>query len=145
MPTKTVTVEATMSQGFTMECRAGDHTVYIDQPKATGGTNRGPNPLQYLLISLAGCIGAIGRIVANQKQLPVRGLTVKVTGELNTDRLLGKDSNSRVGFDGLDAYVDIDADMTEDEKKAFLAEVDRRCPISDNIANTTPIAFRLVP
>ena len=145
MPTKTVTVEATMSQGFTMECRAGDHTVYIDQPKATGGANKGPNPLQYLQISLAGCIGAIARIVASQKNLPLRGVKVKVAGTLNTDRLLGKDVDSRTGFDSLEAHVEIDADMSADEKQAFLAEIDKRCPISDNIAGATPISFHLMP
>jgi len=143
MPTKPVTVDATMGEGFTMECRAGDHTVYIDQPGATGGADRGPNALQYLLISLAGCIGALCRIIATQKQLPVRGLKVRVAGELNTDRLLGKGSDGRVGFESLTASVDIDADMSEDEKQAFLDEIKRRCPVSENIVNTTPVSFQL--
>jgi len=35
----------------------------------------------------------------------------------------------------------IDADMTKEEKEAFLHEVDRRCPVSDNIHNVTQMTF----
>ena len=31
--------------------------------------------------------------------------------------------------------------MTPSEKKAFLAEMDARCPISDNILHETPVQF----
>jgi uncharacterized OsmC-like protein len=29
--------------------------------------------------------------------------------------------------------------MTEDEKMAYIEKVEARCPISDNLANSTPI------
>jgi uncharacterized OsmC-like protein len=37
--------------------------------------------------------------------------------------------------------VKMDADMTKEEKEAFLHEVDLRCPVSDNIHNATPMTF----
>jgi uncharacterized OsmC-like protein len=33
--------------------------------------------------------------------------------------------------------------MTDEEKKSFLEEVDSRCPISDNLANATPVEVKL--
>ena len=42
------------------------------------------------------------------------------------------------------AFVEIDTDLTDQEKEAFLHEVDSRCPISDNIKNTTKVEFELV-
>jgi uncharacterized OsmC-like protein len=41
------------------------------------------------------------------------------------------------------ATVKVDADLSDEEKKEFLEEVDRRCPISDNLMNTTPVEVKL--
>ena len=143
MPLKTLQVEINQGNSFRTECRAGKHTVVIDQPAASGGTDAGPTPLDYQLIAFGGCIAAIGRIVANQRQLPIRGFRVQVTGEINTDRFLGKAAPDRVGFSAIKATVAIDADLTKDEKAKLLREIDERCPISENLQNATPVTVLL--
>ena len=35
--------------------------------------------------------------------------------------------------------VNLDADLTPEQKKEFLDEVERRCPVSENTSNTTPV------
>jgi len=143
MAIKTVVVEAVMGEGFKAESKLGSHTVYVDQPEAMGGTDAGPNPLQYLLLSLAGCFCAIARIVAKQKKLTVRSVKVKVQGDLNMDVLLGISKDDRAGFGALDVEIEVDADMTLEEKEAYVHEVDSRCPVSDNIMKTTSISVKL--
>ena len=51
-----------------------------------GGADKGPTPLEYLFVALAGCIGSIGRIVATQRKLNVRGMEITVEGELDVAR-----------------------------------------------------------
>ena len=34
--------------------------------------------------------------------------------------------------------------MTAEEKRAYLAEIDSRCPVSDNLASGTDLSFRLM-
>lgn len=143
MPTKNVLVEVRQGGGFKTECTAGRHTVVVDQPAAAGGTDEGPTPLDYQLISLGACIAAIGRIVANQRRLPIRGIRVSVEGKLNTDRLLGKTSQDRVGFSSFRAVVEIDADLSREEKAKLLSDIDDRCPVSDNLKSPTPVAIVL--
>ena|ERR1019366_3685729 len=139
MPAKKVQIEIKQGAGFRTECRAGKHTLIIDQPTAAGGTDAGPTPLDYQLIALGGCIAAIGRIVANQRRLAIRGYEVTVEGDLDTDGLLGKPSPSRVGYSAITVRVKIDADLTPAEKERLLHEIDARCPVSDNVKNTTPV------
>ncbi len=141
MPLKSVSIDAVQVEGFKIETRSRQHVSIVDQPVAGGGTDAGPTPLEYLFISLAGCIITIGHIVAKQRRLPVRNIAVHVEGELDTDVLMGKRQDVRAGFTGIRVRVNIDADMTQEEKEAFLREVDARCPISDNIHNLTPIEF----
>jgi uncharacterized OsmC-like protein len=143
MATKKVQVNIKQGAGFRTECRAGKHMVVIDQPVAAGGTDDGPTPLDYQLIALGGCIAAVGRIIANQRRLPIRGISVTVAGDLDTDRLLGKTVQSRAGFGAIKATVDIDADLSLEEKERLLREIDERCPVSDNLKNATAIEIVL--
>lgn len=141
---KKVEIRATMGAGMKIECRAGQHVVLIDQPKSGGGTDTGPTPLEYLFCALAGCIGSIGRIVAHQKKITLRGMEVTVAGELDTDTLLGKAKQNRAGFSGITVRVKIDADLTAEQKVEFLREVDERCPVSDNLRQVTRVTTEVV-
>ncbi len=141
MATKLVTVEAKQIEGYKIEAKCRNHVSLIDQPEASGGTNSGPTPLEYLFISLASCIVTIGHIAAKQQRLEVRGIEVKVEGELNPDVFLGKTKEDRAGFSSIRVYTKIDADMTKAEKEKFIKEVDARCPISDNVHNLTAVEF----
>lgn len=141
MALKAVKIQAVQVDGFKAEVRAGNHVLYVDQPVAGGGTDAGPNPLEYLFISLAGCMVAIGNIIAKQKRLPVRKIEVDIEGRVETDVFMGKSTDARPGFSGIIVRVNIDADMTREEKEQYLQEIDARCPISDNIHNQTPVEF----
>ncbi len=136
---KSVTVEAKQLDGFKIETKSRGHIALVDQPPAGGGTDAGPTPLEYLFVSLAGCVVTIGHIIAKQRHLPVRSIEVKVEGTLDTDILMGKSTETRAGFSGVRVYTKFDADMTHEEKVQFLKDIDARCPISDNIHNLTPV------
>jgi uncharacterized OsmC-like protein len=143
MPLKKYTARSVMCEGFRTECIVdGDHVLIIDQPMPMG-SDEGANPLSYQLVSLAGCISAIARIVAGQKKLVLKGLKVSVEAEIDTDFLLGMTAGGRAGFTSISASVEIDADMTREEKQAFLDEVDRRCPISDVLMTGTRVSVVL--
>lgn len=141
MPIKTVTVDAVQLDGFKIETHARQHVALVDQTPAGGGMDSGPSPLEYLFISLAGCIVTIGHIIAKQRQLPVRKIEARVEGDLDTDVLMGKSTATRAGFSEIRVYTKIDADMTQAEKEQLLRDIDARCPISDNIHNLSPITF----
>ena len=145
MPTKKVQVEVVQGPNFKTECRAGKHLVVIDQPANAGGTDAGPTPLDVQLMALGGCIAAIGRVVAMQRHLNVRGFEVLLEGELDVDGLLGKPSAKRVGFSAITARVKIDTDLGREEQQKLLNAIERRCPVSDNLQNATPVSVKLAP
>ncbi|MEE9369588.1 MAG: OsmC family protein [Pontiella sp.] len=144
MAKKTVTIESKLNDKFVIETDVRGHKIIIDQPANAAGTDTGPTPLELVLVSLAGCIGTIGRIVAMQKQIALRGMEIRVEADIDTDGLLGKPIDGRIGFEGFTVSVKVDADMTDEEKEAFIREVDRRCPVSENLLNATPIHAKRV-
>jgi uncharacterized OsmC-like protein len=132
-----------LDEKFKIEVKAGEHLMVVDQPKAGGGTDAGATPLEYLFAALAGCIGTVARIVAMQKRIPLKGMDMKVEGAFDLETLLGKSKENRAGFAGIKVMLHIDADMTKQEKEDFIQEVESRCPVSDNIANLTPVVIEV--
>ena len=140
---KAIDVTAKLGERFKIESRIRDHVLTIDQPKAAGGEDAGPTPLECLFLSLAACVGSIGRIIANQQKLPLRSMEVRVQGELDVETLMGKSQEHRAGFSGMRVIVKMDADMTKQEKEKFLHDIDARCPVSDNIKSLTPVSLEV--
>lgn len=144
MAKKTVKVESKLDSKFKIESTVSGHQVIVDQPTNAGGSGAGPTPLEYLFVALAGCIGSIGRIIAMQKQIALNGMTISVEGDINVDGLLGKPTDDPVGFSEIRVSVDIDADMTAEEKAAFVHDVDARCPVSWNLLNASSVKVSAV-
>jgi uncharacterized OsmC-like protein len=143
MAVSKIKVSASMGAGFATKINCS-HPFVIDQPKMAGGNDEGPNPLEIFLTSLPACICAIGRIIANQRRIKLRGIEVDVEGDINKDFLLGKTTKGRAGFTEIRSFVHIDADMTKEEKEAFLNDIAARCPIADNIAQKSVIKPTIV-
>lgn len=137
MPIASVKISGKIEETFATEIKTSSHTFIIDQPEPMGGNNEGPNPLEIFLSSIAGCICAIGKIIAKQERLDVKSIHVEVDGELDKDFLMGKTEEGRAGFTKITSIVDIEGNMTLEEKKAFLEKIEKRCPIADNIENTS--------
>jgi uncharacterized OsmC-like protein len=136
---KTYKVSAKSLGGFLIETKAGNHTVLVDQPVEGGGKDQGPTPLDFVLIALAGCMITIGKIVAHQQKLSIRDIQVNIEGDLNLDVLRGQETNERSGFQEVRVDMVLDSDLTQEEKEQFVAEVDRSCPVSDNLINPTSV------
>ncbi|SFC26741.1 Uncharacterized OsmC-related protein [Marinospirillum celere] len=143
MTLKTITVEAQMQEGFAIKSNINGHQLTIDQPEAARGSNLGPTPLETFLFAIAGCVGTLGRIIAMQRKLELRGMQVEVEGDYNPAGLLGKPTDDRIGFQKIRISAQIDADMTDEEKQSFLDEVCHRCPLHDNISLETEVVHQL--
>lgn len=125
-------VSAVMGEAFSTQINCS-HPFVIDQPKMAGGTDEGPNPLEIFLASLPACICALGRIIAMQRGIALRGMNVSVEGDIDKDFLMGKTTEGRAGFTEIRTFIDFHSDMTLVEKEMLLNEIAERCPIADNI------------
>jgi len=139
MTIATLKLSGKIEKTFATEIKTSSHSFIIDQPKAAGGNDEGPNPLEIFLSSIAGCICAIGQIIARQERLAVESIYVEVTGELDKDFLMGKTEEGRAGFTKITSIVDIKGNLSDEQKKEFLEKIEKRCPIADNIVNSSEL------
>ncbi len=142
MAQSTLKVKGTIGRTFKTDIECG-HPFVIDQPKAFMGNDEGPNPLDVFLGSISACICAVGRIVANQKKLDVKEISVEVEGDINKDFLLGKTKEGKAGFTEIRILVTVDSPMPQVEKEEFVAEIQKRCPVADNIRNQSMIVAKV--
>jgi len=140
---KTMKINATWKGAMRVDTTARDHTVIIDQPQEMGGENAGANPLEIFLFALGSCMGTVAAIIAKQERIDLRGFNIEIEGDVDVDFLMGKTKEGRAGFTEIRVVVDIDADLTDEEKTEFFERVDERCPISDNMINNTALVFNV--
>lgn len=120
-----------------------DFSFVIDEPPAFGGTDAGPNPVEYELAALAGCMNVVIRMIAQERGVEVRALQLTVNGELDPSRLMGQPTENRAGFQKIELIADIDSDASADELNEVLRLSELRCPVSDNLNQVTPMVVRL--
>ncbi|AKU06717.1 MULTISPECIES: OsmC family protein [Haloferax] len=113
----------------------------VDEPESLGGANAGPNPVEYVLGALAGCLNVTGHVVAREMDLDVRDLEISIEGDLNPAKFMGKRDDGRAGYEEIRVAVTADVDADEATIDAWLAAVESRCPVSDNLTNATPLAL----
>lgn len=115
----------------------------VDEPESLGGTNLAPNPVEYILAGYAGCINVVAHIVAEEMDIYLENFKIDIDGYLNPERLFGKSINDRAGYKTIDVRLATTTDIDPEQKKKWLAEIDHRCPVNDNLTNNTPISFSI--
>jgi putative redox protein len=140
---KKIEIGAKLVQNFKIVGNIRDHQVIIDQPPLGGGKDEGPSPLEMACFSLAACVVTIGQIVARQKRIKLQAIEARVEAEIDPDVYMGKNTQDRAGFFGYKVFTKIDADLSVEQKKQLLEEIDKRCPISENLQNHTPVQIEL--
>lgn len=117
------------SGGVKTIVRIGEHEPFIvDEPERLGGTNAGPNPLEYLLGALSSCTTIMIAYVAQDLNFEYEGVTFETEGTLDPRGFQGMEG-VRTYFEAV--HVKIVIDTTEsDERIAELQKgVEARCPI----------------
>jgi len=116
----------------------------VDEPEKLGGTDQGPNPLEYMLAGLAGCINATGHMVAKELGFEIRDLSIDIMGELNPARFMGRPTADRSGFTVVKVEVRLEADVNDETRQDWIESVESRCPVSDTISSGTSVEVFLV-
>lgn len=143
MSSKTLHLQASLNERFMIETQAGKHLIRMDQPTNAAGTDLGPTPLELILAALAGCFGTIARFIAHQRKFELRGMQMSLEADYDPDGLLGRNPSVRPGFSELRMQVQFDCDLSQDEQAELLAEIERRCPLADNLLHGTRLVSQV--
>lgn len=135
MAVEVIKAETASVNGLKVSCKSRGFEFTLDEPKQSGGTNEGMNPVEALLCSLGACKVIAARAFASVKGIELKSIRIEVEGELDPDGFRGINSEAKIGFSKLTSNFYIEADNTQEEISAFVAFINATCPVHDTIAN----------
>lgn len=116
---------------YRTELIASGKTVIADEPEELGGTNAGPAPGEFLMISLASCTAITLRMYADRKKWDVSKIKVEVASE--------KIDNTTF----LKREITLEGSLQEDQRQRLL-QIANSCPVHKVLSNPIEISTRLI-
>jgi uncharacterized OsmC-like protein len=132
-------VSGTSESGARIRVAARGFSLVVDEPAALGGTDEGANPVEFVLTGFVGCLNVVAHLVARELGFEIRALGIDAAGSLNPMRLLNHPTSDRAGFKEIGVKLSVDADADADTLARWIAIIESRCPVADNLGNATPV------
>lgn len=135
----TLKAEGSIGEGVTCSVETGRALVEAGLHPATGGSGLHACSGDMLLQALVACAGVTLNAVATALNLAVRDARILAEGDLDFRGTLGVDSQAPVGFREIRLKVEIDGDLTEDERATLMKLTERYCVVYQTLKSAPPI------
>jgi uncharacterized OsmC-like protein len=126
--------------GVSCRVETGRALVEAGLHPATGGTGLQACSGDMLLEALAACAGVTLRAVATALEIPLRGGSVVVEGDLDFRGTLGVSKEAPVGFREIRLKFDLDTDASPDQLATLQKLTERYCVVLQTLRSSPPIA-----
>jgi uncharacterized OsmC-like protein len=123
--------------------KARDFEFVVDEPPALGGEDLGPNPVEYVLGALLGCLNVVVHLVAKERGVTLTSFTAKASGDLDPAKVMGKKMDIRAGYEFINVHIEVEGDADAAELDEIVRIAESRCPVSDNLANITSVSIKI--
>ena len=129
--------------GFAQQVEIGPHSLKGDEPVASGGTDTGPTPYDYLLAALGTCTSMTIAFYARRKGWPLENVTVSLHHSKihATDCADCETKEGRI--DRIEREIELTGALTT-EQQAKLMEIADRCPVHQTLTSEINIQTRAV-
>jgi uncharacterized OsmC-like protein len=122
--------------------RAQPFEVDASEPPVLFGHNEAPNPAEYLLHALAGCLTLTIVNVAAARKVELHEVSSSLTGVLDARGATGIDDSYRNGFEGIDVTFTIRGDASPEKLRELVDRALTRSVVYDMVTNGVPVNVR---
>src|ERR1700727_484455 len=113
-----------------------------DHPAVFAAEDNGITPIEYLLVGLASCLSAGVASVAQNRGIQLHSVESTVESNHDIRGILG-DTDVRNGYNDIKVTFHIDADASEDEIEALVAQSQKRSAVFDALTNPTNVTVEV--
>ena len=110
-----------------------------DEPPVLLSSDQAPNPVEYVLHGLAGCLMTSLTYHAAARGIPLQGVRTRLEGDLDLHGFLGLDEQVRNGYEQIRVRFEFDGDLTEEQKQQLVELAQQRSPVFDIVTNQVPV------
>jgi uncharacterized OsmC-like protein len=119
-------------------------TFEADHPEIFASEDHGITPIEYLLVGLSSCLTAGIASVAQNRGIQLRSVESKLEGTMDIQGILGMDSDVRNGYDNVKVTFEIDADASQEDIEAIVAQSQKRSAVYDALTNPVNVTVDVV-
>jgi uncharacterized OsmC-like protein len=142
------TYSRTTVEGFSglgqEHARKSVFTFEADHPECFASEDRGATPTELALAALASCLTGGLAAVAQHRAIQLESVTATIEGNMNILGILGADPDIRNGFSDITVRFEIDADASDDDIRALVAQSQKRSAVYDIVTNPTNVTVEVV-
>jgi uncharacterized OsmC-like protein len=113
--------------------------VDADEPAFIGGEDSVPNPVEFVLHALAGCLTTSLVYHAAVRDIEIGAVESNLEGDIDVRGLLGMDENVRKGYHHVRVNMRVKSEASAEE----LTELALFSPVHDMISRSGPVEFNL--
>lgn len=110
-----------------------------DHPEIFASADKGSTPVEFVLVGLAGCLTAGIAAVATNRDIRLNSVKATLEADMDIQGILGIDADVRNGFNNITVRYQIDADASEEDIAALVAQSQKRSAVFDIITNPTNV------
>lgn len=114
-----------------------------DHPEVFASEDNGATPVEFVLVGLAGCLTAGIAAVAQNRDIQLNSVKATLEAGMNIQGILGIDADVRNGFDGIRVSYEIDADASQEDIEALVAQSQKRSAVFDIVTNPTNVTVEV--
>ena len=108
-----------------------------DHPEVFASEDLGATPIEFVLVGLASCLTAGVASVAQNRGIQLKSVDANLEGAMDIQGILGIDSDVRNGYDDINVTFNIDADASQQDIEALVAQSQKRSAVYDVVTNPT--------
>ena len=128
--------------GIACKVETGKGLIEAGLHPATGGSGLQACSGDMLLEALVACAGVTLRAVATALEIPVRGGTIEVEGDLDFRGTLGVSKEVPVGFQAIRLRLDLDSDATAEQLDTLRKLTERYCVVLQTLRVPPSVSLR---
>jgi uncharacterized OsmC-like protein len=122
-----------------------EYSFDADHPEIFASADLGVTPIEFVLVGLASCLTAGVAAVAQNRGIQLRSVEANLEGAMDIQGILGMDSDVRNGYDDIKVTFNIDADASQQEIEAIVAQSQKRSAVYDVLTNPTNVSVAVNP
>jgi uncharacterized OsmC-like protein len=134
------TIHGFWGAGAEDSSRSEPFIVDASEPPVLFGHNEAPNPAEYLLHALAGCLTLTVVNVAAARKVELHEVSSTLTGVLDARGAAGIDDTYRNGFERIDVAFEIRGAASPEKLAEVVERAKSRSVVYDMVTNGVPVA-----
>ena len=122
-----------------------EYSFDADHPEIFASADLGVTPIEFVLVGLASCLTAGVAAVAQNRGIQLRSVEANLEGAMDIQGILGMDNDVRNGYNDIKVTFNIDADASQQEIEAIVAQSQKRSAVYDALTNPTNVTVAVNP